>query len=518
MKTIGLKIENIDRAIEWAIRDEIIRLGHWPDQRTFVANNDQVGFNAALQAMGADKIDVFGVGNYSDRSQLKANNVIISREGPMNGGMGFSQPFRFELQTNRTYNKINSGTGSSGFTYEIRFVCDKVGFDRLINKVIQNCFGRRKYILGLNADLSSMPTGFDFERSAASVDLSGKDYIERLFPYQIQDILLDDDIVVETGIPMTTQIVSSTTQQNDGPDLDVEDPDIRGEIVSTFNPTDFFLLYLRGMACWHKFDVCRFYATDTEANALQNLRGGLPGLNVGLTFQAWHGYKKTAVGQYLNTLFSPQRSHHNFSLGNYSYAVFITSVPNAGIMEILGLSDMGSGNKFLLTSDADTIAIGNAPSAIDLSNYRVKADTLYVINRKSSYEIDLYENAKVIARMIIEPLDFPAGNIGELNVLDQTNTPVGTSITGGIVFSAIGSALKKNEIVELNNVIRFLLQKVGADIDFSFVEVEVRNGNVYYDNTNDPQLTLTVDEGNLNADGPSASNYEVDNGSLYYND
>ena len=58
---MSFELSQIDRAIEWAIKDEIIRQGLWPDERTFQKNQDLEGLEKAVGRIDTP-IKVFGVG------------------------------------------------------------------------------------------------------------------------------------------------------------------------------------------------------------------------------------------------------------------------------------------------------------------------------------------------------------------------------------------------------------------------------------------------------------------------
>ena len=93
---MSFKLKEIDRAIEWAVKDEIIKRGHWPAERTFQKKSDLKGFEAALKNIDTP-IKVFGVGEFQDRKQLLENNAIIERVDIYEGIMTEPVKFYFTL-------------------------------------------------------------------------------------------------------------------------------------------------------------------------------------------------------------------------------------------------------------------------------------------------------------------------------------------------------------------------------------------------------------------------------------
>lgn len=462
---MAFKIEQIDRAIEWTIMDEVIAKGYWPDKRAFITANDKDGYNAAIAAMSS-KINVFGVGNFKDRKDLETNNIIIDRNNGLGDGtIGFSDPYRFELKANKKWKKIYSGEGSSNVEYEIRFVCDDITLDRALTMIMQEAIGQRKFLHGINEDLTEIEETFFIERNGPPGDVSDKDYLERVFRYIVKDVFIDVDKIVEDDIsPMTSMTPALNIDDPNGPDVqyprDMNDVAENGMSVS-----DYFIGMMQEIQAWYKFLSVRLYANDTQPHALKDLinPGAAPAVNSGLTFTPFQGFAKTAGGQYLNNKFSPQ-DIDGFTLTNFSYSIFVTSIPDNGLMELFGLTDSGLGVSFYLKSDG-TLGLnakGNSNSLLSIPAIQVKENTLYTLNSRNRFQLELFEGSKIIAVLEIEPTAIPAGHFAELNIFNQADVPQGTSIAGGIGFSAIGKGLMGMEVKELNEVMRFFMTQVGV--------------------------------------------------------
>lgn len=452
------KIEEIDRAIEWALRDEVIRKGYWPDQRAALAGAiTDAQWNILLDAMSI-KIDVFGVGEFEDREQLKPNNIIIERESIYEGAIGYGHPFRFDLKTDNTFSKIKTADGTSNMEYEVRFVCDDVILDRVINMIMINTLSRNKYIYGIREDLTAMDEGFWIARNGNPVDVSGGNtYIERVYRFIVTDVLLDEETVISSvgiikEIGMTRNVPTPANGEIDARFPEKED-DGNGFTVGV---TDYFLSLVEGLSAWEKFQIARLYANDTQVNAVKNLKLGYDdAVNTSLIFTPYKGFVKSGAG-YLNTKFPPSI----LSLSSYSYAIFVTDAPQTGIAEYFGLIDGGSSFYLRVDNSTGIQVKANSNTQVQL-DVKIKPNTLYVINRRNRFRFEIFEGESIIGELEADPTAIPAGNFAELGIFNQSGTSIGVGIEGGIGFSAIGSGLNGSEIRDLNTMLIAYFTKIG---------------------------------------------------------
>jgi hypothetical protein len=450
-------LEQIDRAIEWAIRDEVIAKGYWPNQRGFLISGDEAGYTTALDNLSV-RIDVFGVGGYKDREQLKKNNIIIDRADGIGDGMMSFSLTDIVRNPNGTYKKVDVGQGSNNIEYEIRFVADDVFLDRVINTILLNAFNRRKEIFGVNSDLSLTTHSFFIERNGPAVDLSDKDYIERVYKYIVRDVFIGDEKIVEDNIPAVTQIKLFNNTSQEKP-FDVAYPESRNDVTENdISVVDYFLGVMEDCSAWNNMLSARLYTQATEVVALKDLiNKSITPVNTGLTFTAYRGFTKTAVGQFINTKTKPN------NLTSFSYSVFVTSIPESGTVELFGLSDLVKTVSFSLmrTTGPDTIS-AKANSDNLLSVLRAfKSNTLYVLNARNRLQLELFEGSKLIGYINLSPTDIPDGEISDLNILNQLGVAIGSGTGGGIAFSSLGKGLSGSEIREFNDRMRFFMTQVG---------------------------------------------------------
>jgi hypothetical protein len=450
--------KNIDRAIEWCIRDEMIKRGLWPPQRTFTTDAELQNALAAMQTANLPTVDVFGVGNFVDRSRLKKNNLIIGRSTPTAGETGFAYPYRFELTNAKSFDLIKGAEGSVNLEFEVRFVTFDVAMDRTINEALVRCMRNRKWLHGMNDDLSEMEESFLIQRVGDPIDISKKDYIERVYRYIVLDIVLDEDETVETGVPPMRQIDAIINAAPHGSDVQYPENQNNVETVSS-GAKEFFLDLVGGLSAWKKFTTARLYAQETQAGALKDLLQRVnDATNMGLTFTAYEGFKRTAIAQYIDTKFRPDSGY----LSSYSYAVFVTEAPGTGIMELFGLIDTVQASSFFIRNDSTSgiQAKGNSDTQLQLTS-KVKANTLYVLNRRNINQLEIFEGEDIIGTLEASPTIIPSGKVFDLNIANQAGAPVGVATAGGLAFSAAGEGLRGSDIKELNIILRFYMQKIG---------------------------------------------------------
>lgn len=463
---MSFQLKNIDRAIEWTLRDQCISENYWPDQRAYNLASDLAGFDADLATRRTNKtptIDVFGVGNYTDRAQLRSDNVIIERRNLGNGSIGFAYPFETVLQSNNTYSRLKTPEGTSNIGYVIRFVCFDVAMDRAINELIKKCFESRKSIFGINDDMTNMNEQFWIFKGGDPVDISGKDFIERLYFFIVKDVVIDSGSnVIQSNISPVTTIYQEINPNK--PDGDVAYPDAANDLIRQYGVVDLFLQFVEALPGWQKLEMARMYAQESEARALKNLKHGADAINSGCSFTPFKGFYRSVDNEFIDTNFSPSNSDV-FTLTNYCYMVFVTEVPgNTTLMELFGLNDQDNIISVLMRgSNAIGIeAKGNGDDLLSDSALRLKPNTLYTLNRRDRFSMQIFAGDVIIATLLEEPTFIPNGNIFDLNISDQNGNAIGTGTVGGLAFCAAGPGLRGSEIRQLNIAIREYLIRLGV--------------------------------------------------------
>jgi hypothetical protein len=191
-------LDQIDHALEWVLRDAVIAAGYWPDQRALLAagatDADFAAAKAAILAAGRPLMEVLGVGPWQDRGELNGNNLVLSRGPDGRGSYGISQPIVYEqidpLDKRAGYRELLLAREPQRLRYEVRFVSDDVDMDRVGTQLWLTCFGVPTYYRGINDDLTKMKEGFEVMRVGDGVDMSSDKYIERVWRFDVLDVVL----------------------------------------------------------------------------------------------------------------------------------------------------------------------------------------------------------------------------------------------------------------------------------------------------------------------------------------
>lgn len=463
---MGLQLKNVDRALEWAIRDQAILKGYWPaNSRALITAGDDAGYQAAIDAL-TKKIHVFGTGNFKDRQQIEQNNIIISRITVSPGDLFTASPYYFKLKDDSSsYQKLKSLPNTWHIEYEIRFVADDVYLDRALVGILNRTFPGNAFIRGINDDLSPMigtDEVFNIIRFGQPVDLSDENYIERVHRFMVLNVYLEDEDgdVIDTD-NISPLLEATLTPNQEVPGGDVQYPEAMNDITpgASTGMADYVLSLIEDGTYFNKLKVIRMYAQDTEAKALRNI---IPvrsnAVNSGLTFIPFKGFRKTASGQFLKNNFLPTEN----PLTSFFYSVFVTDVPDSGVFELFGLINAGA--SFYLRSDSTVGAglqgKGNSNNEI-LLTVKAKPNTLYSLNAKNRLRTEIWENNLMIGYVETQPSGIPSGSFKELDINNQGDVSVGVSTAGGIALSCIGEGLQGREINAFYKSVMTYMVKIG---------------------------------------------------------
>ena len=201
---MSFSLAEIDRAIEWRVNDEMISRNLIPDKRAYIIANDTVGYNNAYKAL-SEKVKIFGVGNYTDREQLTANNIIINRLGIPDGDVGVGYPFFFTYnEAIGKYEKKEGAQGSYHIEYEIRFFCDNTTLERKLSEAMLVIFPRRTFLKGIvDETLKETDENFLITKPSTPVDMSTGKYIEKVMRILVNDVDITPEKIIEEVAPAT---------------------------------------------------------------------------------------------------------------------------------------------------------------------------------------------------------------------------------------------------------------------------------------------------------------------------
>lgn len=453
---MNLTLDQIDRAIEWAIRDEVVRLGYWPDLRAALISGDEAAYQAAVAAMNP-KIEVFGSGNYQDRSDQKKNNVIIERRDVEPGEIGFSYPFEIKRQPDFSFQLLRTPDGSYHIPYEIRFVCDTVALDRVISTIMINTFGHKLYLNGLNGDMTESDLGFTIVQDGDPVDMSDTNFIERVYLFSVRDVFIGDDKLISTSQMVTEiSIYSNLPTDEDSKLYPLDENDVAPPAV--YNGGDYFKYLAEQCAGYKLMDRIAIYATQDEATALKPILRGLSGINHGLAFTPWTGYQKATVNDYIDTKFDRTLAR-NWQNECCSFTFFLSGSVNGNLV-IAGITD-GTTDFEVRGTNAGMFVKGNSNAERQFSNLNFSPLKVYVINKPSSKVLELWEDAVLIGKFVNEvPIHAAGGDIYELNINDGAHAS-GDVIAFKLGFTSYGFGMRPTQIRDWSAAVKGYFSKLG---------------------------------------------------------
>lgn len=462
---MAFKLEQIDHAIEWAMLDEVIAMGSWPDKRTFLQAADTAGYQAAVKAMitayqvyidgGAVApvvIEVFGVGAYQDKEQLKRNNIIIERTSTPQGEVGFAYPFQWQQQSDYSYKQYKTTSGTRDVEYEIRTYCLDADADRKMTTAILKIFGGRKSLKGMNDDLTKTVDSFDTVEDRKPVNLSGENFNERIFTLCAKDIELAEDIEIGTAKAMVTLEAKNTLAVD--PEMAAFPDDATDASTSTYGPIDLMLQFVERTEAYRNMDIMRVYAQNTSPRALNGRPRRLPdATNTGATFTAFKGFSKNGAGQFLSTKFDRTKAIY-FAHVHCSWSFMFIEDP--GACDVAGFIDGVS--DFYVRHAADGLYVTmNGIAEIKMSDEALKKNVLYVLNKPVSFMLELWSAGELLKRsMIDDPKPFTSGEVYELS----TNGGSATAAAVTLCFSAYGGGLRGSAIAEWTTAVKKYFAKL----------------------------------------------------------
>lgn len=464
------QIKEIDHALEWIIRDEVIRKGYWPAQRAFLANNDEAGYQAALNEYDnssfsddfepsvsglRQKIEVFGTANYKDRKQLKRNNCIIERRSVKQGDVGFSFPFHFVRQPDLSFKRFRAGEGLYNIEYEVRFVCNDIDLDRDLSQIMVDAFGQHKTIPGLTDGFLPTADTFFIVMNGDPVDLSGTNYIERVYRYMVMDVELQEEKEVETAA-MLQEVSTKLNATVDGEQVILPEDANDFITLGSYKSSDYFRGLVEDIDAFRSMDRINIYAQVDAETALAPVKGsGASVQTVDSVFTVWKGFSKAIPGAFINTLFDRSRARA-FQFNYCSYTFILMTAPG-GPVDIAGHVD-GVSDFLVRGDDAGVYVKMNTLVEAKMMDNNFQRLKVYVLNKTQSNILELWEDGEMIRRVTGEVITAPAaGTIYELNI----NGGASTVITGELGFSSYGPGLKPSQVKTWSAQVKAYFLKLG---------------------------------------------------------
>jgi hypothetical protein len=203
-------LEEIDRGVFHAIRKAVVATGCYPDILLYQPSTapNKALFKTAKDAIvtsGKELIEVYGVGDASSRNAEVKNKIIIDREVPKPGSIGFFGNVEFKASgsigdPSTTYTREQTPAYTYNIVYEITYICSSTKYDRILEAIIRKAL-TKTFLYGYTESRVAMSELFNFIYNSNPVNMTDEKYIERMYKFTAGEVILDENepILEEDG-------------------------------------------------------------------------------------------------------------------------------------------------------------------------------------------------------------------------------------------------------------------------------------------------------------------------------
>jgi hypothetical protein len=206
-------LEQTDRAIFETIRTELVAQGYTPD---ITVHTTEIAYNTALQAIktaGKQPVNIYGVGEWRAKKELKYNTIIIERVNRTLSNLGYHGEVYYELNGSNKYDKKQTPYETVQLAYNVTMVCDNTQNERILQGILYNALDAVKTLKGVNGNGTETDNTFLLFRQDI-INQSGADFIEYIFRYNTSEVFLEIDKIIEADLPRILQTQFETIPTN----------------------------------------------------------------------------------------------------------------------------------------------------------------------------------------------------------------------------------------------------------------------------------------------------------------
>lgn len=224
LNTTKQPLDEIDRGIFEVLRLKIVAGGYFPNEPDFLPANES-GFQSAKDAIisgGKELIELFGTGDADSSEDIKGNMIWIERNTVEPASTGIKQHDFIELKSTgpNVYTRKRSQDTNYDITYDVRYVTKSTKYGRIIEQLLIETFGTRKYLNAIDSNGDN--TSCFWIKRVNQFDVSGPDFMERGISLMAENINLEGSTIVRDDIAQITDFdlvpVPRTTE-----DIDITD-------------------------------------------------------------------------------------------------------------------------------------------------------------------------------------------------------------------------------------------------------------------------------------------------------
>jgi len=198
-------IEELDRMFYERLRKTVVAAGYLPDITNYATEGSWEQARNTLRDSSGQLIDVFGVGSYDARDEKTVNKIVIDRAGASPGSVGGFPEKHFEVTSgvgiNQMYAKKFLPDSTDNVDYNIRMIGKRTEFDRLASQFMSTLFHKRRHARTYN-NLGVETDNYVLVTFRGEVDMSERNYMERLYRYTVEDVLIEPSTTIKENIPV----------------------------------------------------------------------------------------------------------------------------------------------------------------------------------------------------------------------------------------------------------------------------------------------------------------------------
>jgi hypothetical protein len=206
--------DELDRGIFEPLRKAVVLAGLMPDV-TLAANPDayaisRTNLRASLATANLSLVEVFGVGSFNARNAATDSRIVIDRHVENKGTIGGWGTTYLEKTSgtgvNSIFTKKRNPSSSDDITYAIRTICKNTDMDRIMAGLLKSIIGQLGFLYGVDSSGNNIPDKVFEINYVGMVDVSVKEYMERVYKFTAMDVFLEPETIVQTGIPVMTTV------------------------------------------------------------------------------------------------------------------------------------------------------------------------------------------------------------------------------------------------------------------------------------------------------------------------
>lgn len=206
-------LSQIHNGIFEHLRLVLVANGYMPD---ILVHNTANAYNTALQAIKASgKIpcNLYGVGGWNAREELKNTTIVIDFVSRQNSELGYNVQVKYVLNPNtNTYTALKEDYECANLNYKITLVCKDITTQNIYQTLIHEAFSNVVTLKGFDNEVFTQDT-FYFYRNDV-INTSDEQYMELAYTYTAKDLLLANDKILDNNVAgiIETEITTTNIQ------------------------------------------------------------------------------------------------------------------------------------------------------------------------------------------------------------------------------------------------------------------------------------------------------------------